>query len=106
MAQLETQFTDFDTIQYRARAIVGGMAKVLQGSLLVRFGNAAVADAFCASRLGERWGDVFGVLPTGIDVGTIIDRAAAKPSAPSASHTAPRGQRDGVLVSQPEGSSS
>ena len=105
MAHLETQFADFETIQYRARAIVGGMAKVLQGSLLVRFGNAAVADAFCASRLGERWGDVLGVLPTGIDVGTIIERATPRQSAPLASSTAPPAgaQRDGVLARPVEG---
>jgi putative acyl-CoA dehydrogenase len=110
MAQLETQLTDFDTIQYRARAIVGGMAKLLQGSLLVRFGNAAVADAFCASRLGERWGDVFGVLPTGVDVGTILERAtpraAASSSASSPALPVARGQRDGVIVNQPEGPAS
>ncbi|MBD8504973.1 acyl-CoA dehydrogenase family protein [Hoyosella sp. G463] len=75
---LQAQFTDFDTMQYRARGIVGAMAKVLQGSLLVRYGHSAVADAFTASRLGENWGDVFGILPTGIDTGTIIDRANPK----------------------------
>lgn len=101
---LEGQFTDFDTIQYRARAIVGGMAKVLQGSLLVRFGHPAVADAFCASRLGEHWGDVFGILPTGVDVGAIIERAIPKVNAatsPSSSAHLPRGgqgvQRSAVV---------
>ncbi|WP_278314689.1 acyl-CoA dehydrogenase family protein [Lolliginicoccus levis] len=78
ISELQAQFTDFETIQYRARRIVGGMAKVLQGSLLVRYGHSAVADAFTASRLGEHWGDVFGILPTGIDTGTIIDRANPK----------------------------
>lgn len=88
IAQLETQFTDFDTIQWRARAIVGAMAKVLQGSLLVRFGAAAVADAYCATRLGDHWGDVFGVMPTGVDAGAIIERAI--PKASSAPATSPR----------------
>ncbi len=75
---LKSDFADLDSIQYRARRIVGSMAKVLQGSLLVRYGNSAVADAYTATRLGEQWGDVFGALPTGIDVGTIIDRATLK----------------------------
>ncbi|WP_026306009.1 acyl-CoA dehydrogenase family protein [Smaragdicoccus niigatensis] len=78
IAGLKAQFADFDTAQYRARTVVGSMAKVLQGSLLVRHGHSAVADAFCASRLSDNWGDVFGTLPTGLDVGTIIDRAVPK----------------------------
>ncbi len=89
ITRLEAQFTDFDTIQYRARSVVGGMAKVLIGSLLVRYGNAAVADAFCASRLGDHWGDVFGVLPTGIDVGTIIERAIPRESTSASASTRP-----------------
>ena len=39
------------TIQARARRVVERMALALQASLLVRFGDPAVADAFCASRL-------------------------------------------------------
>ena len=37
-----------------ARRLAGQMAACLQGSLLVRFAPPAVADAFCASRLGRR----------------------------------------------------
>jgi putative acyl-CoA dehydrogenase len=51
------------------------MAVVLQGSLLVRYGHPAVADAFAASRLGGDWGRAFGTLPAGVDTGTIIKRA-------------------------------
>jgi putative acyl-CoA dehydrogenase len=50
---------------------------VLQGSLLVRFGDEAVADAFCASRLDGDWGRAFGTLPAGTDFGRIIDRHRA-----------------------------
>ena len=42
---------DVDTIETRARGIVEQMALALQASLLVRYGDPAVADAFCASRL-------------------------------------------------------
>ena len=42
---------DIETIQARARRIVERMALALQASLLVRYGDPAVADAFCASRL-------------------------------------------------------
>ncbi len=43
------------------------MALALQGSLLVRYGDEAVADAFCASRLAGDWGQAFGTLPAGAD---------------------------------------
>ncbi|MDR2280633.1 MAG: acyl-CoA dehydrogenase family protein [Gordonia sp. (in: high G+C Gram-positive bacteria)] len=67
-----------DDAQYGARRVVGDMAVILQGSLLVRHGHPAVADAFCASRLGADHGDVFGTLPTGVDTATILDRATVK----------------------------
>ena len=37
--------------------------------------RAAVADAFCAARLGGEGGRVYGTLPAGVDAGAIIDRA-------------------------------
>ncbi|MBW8060572.1 MAG: DNA alkylation response protein [Solirubrobacterales bacterium] len=65
---------DVETIQSRARRIVERMAVALQASLLVRYGDPAVADAFCASRLSGDWGQAFGTLPPGTDFGTIIER--------------------------------
>ena len=44
--------SDPETLETRARRVVERMALALQGSLLVRYGDPAVADAFCASRLG------------------------------------------------------
>ena len=51
VASLKDQFSDPATLESRARRVVEGMALCLQGSLLVRHAPAAVADAFCASRL-------------------------------------------------------
>ena len=51
------------------------MALALQGSLLVRYGDPAVADAFCASRLGAGYGGTFGTLPVGVDLSAIVRRA-------------------------------
>jgi putative acyl-CoA dehydrogenase len=68
---------DVATIETRARHLVERMALALQGSLLVRYGDEAVADAFCASRLGGDWGQAFGTLPAGIDFARIIDRHRA-----------------------------
>ena len=62
-AELREELRDLDAIEARARRIVEWMALVLQGSLLVRYGDEAVADAFCASRLGGDAGRAFGTLP-------------------------------------------
>ena len=51
------------------------LATVLQGALLVRHGDPAVADAFTASRLGGDWGHAFGTLPAGVDTAAIVKRA-------------------------------
>jgi putative acyl-CoA dehydrogenase len=51
------------------------MALALQASLLVRFAPPAVADAFCATRLGGDWGYAFGTLPGTADLDAILARA-------------------------------
>ncbi|HXV52782.1 MAG TPA: acyl-CoA dehydrogenase family protein [Solirubrobacterales bacterium] len=71
---LREELADLEGIESRARRLVERMALVLQGSLVVRFGDPAVADAFCASRLGGDWGRAFGTLPAGTDFDRIIDR--------------------------------
>ncbi|MDX3095247.1 acyl-CoA dehydrogenase family protein [Streptomyces sp. ME01-24h] len=58
----------------RARRLVERLALVLQGSLLVRYAPAAVADAFCASRLAGDRGLAFGTLPAGTDLAAVIER--------------------------------
>ncbi|NNJ04698.1 DNA alkylation response protein [Streptomyces sp. ICN441] len=60
--------------ELRARRLVERLALVLQGSLLVRYAPPAVADAFCASRLGGDTGFAFGTLPPGTDLATILSR--------------------------------
>ncbi len=72
---LHRELQDPTNPEYRARYVVEQMALVLQGALLLRAGNTAVADAFCSSRLGGNWGRAFGTLPNTIDVKTIIERA-------------------------------
>jgi putative acyl-CoA dehydrogenase len=70
--------SDIEGIEGRARRLVERMALALQGSLLVRNGDPAVADAFCASRLDGDWGRAFGTLSSGVDAGAIIERARPK----------------------------
>jgi putative acyl-CoA dehydrogenase len=66
---------DLDQIQFGARRLVEDLAVALQASLLVRHAPSAVADAFCASRLGGG-GRVYGTLPDAADTRSIIDRVA------------------------------
>src|SRR4051812_44103396 len=75
VAPVHKELSTLDDLEYRARRIVEQLALVFQGSLLVRHAPAAVADAFCASRLGGDWGIAFGTLPVGVDTRTLIDRA-------------------------------
>jgi putative acyl-CoA dehydrogenase len=78
MTSLEAELSDTSDVEVRARRLVEHMALVLQGSLLVRFAPTAVADAFCASRLGGDWGYAFGTLPSGVDTAAIVERATPK----------------------------
>ncbi|MFF7457376.1 acyl-CoA dehydrogenase family protein [Kitasatospora sp. NPDC008115] len=80
VAGLRKQLTDLDQLEYRTRRLVEAMALAFQGSLLVRHGDPAVADAFCASRLGGDHGAAFGTLPPGPDAAAIIDRARPVPA--------------------------
>ena len=64
-----------EAIEPQARRLVEGLAVALEASLLVRHAPAAVAAAFCASRLGER-GLAFGTLPAGLDLQPIVERHA------------------------------
>jgi putative acyl-CoA dehydrogenase len=73
-ASVREELGDLEAIEARARRVVERMALALQGSLLVRFGNPAVADAFCASRLAGEWSGAFGTLPAGTDFGAIVER--------------------------------
>jgi putative acyl-CoA dehydrogenase len=74
VAGLRDELSDLDAIESRARRVVERMALALQGSLLVRFGDEAVADAFCASRLGGEVGGAFGTLPPSVDFERIVQR--------------------------------
>jgi putative acyl-CoA dehydrogenase len=75
VAKLKDQLArDPATLEQRARRVVESMALCLQGSLLVRDGAPAVADAFCASRLAGDAGLEYGTLPAGVDFESIIAR--------------------------------
>ena len=62
-------------IESQARRLVEAMILALQGALLVQHGDAAVADAFCASRLDGDHGGAFGTLPAASNLRRIAERA-------------------------------
>jgi putative acyl-CoA dehydrogenase len=74
--RLSAELGDAEQLPFRARRIAGLLALCLQGSLLLRHAPAAVADAFCASRLGGDWGAVLGTLGSGTAVDKIVERAS------------------------------
>ncbi|HKC28369.1 MAG TPA: acyl-CoA dehydrogenase family protein, partial [Jatrophihabitans sp.] len=76
LAMVRKQLSDLDNLQFRARRLAEQMAMLLQGSLLLRHGDAAVADAFVGSRLAGDWGVAYGTLPAGVDTDAILARAA------------------------------
>jgi putative acyl-CoA dehydrogenase len=77
--RLHAELGDPDGLPFRARRIAGLLALCLQGSLLLRHAPTAVADAFCASRLGGNGGGALGMLPAGAAVGEIVGRASVTP---------------------------
>ncbi|MDQ2077198.1 acyl-CoA dehydrogenase family protein [Marinimicrobium sp. ABcell2] len=73
IAKLFKLLEDQDGLVYGARTLVESMALALQGSLLLRYGDARVADAFLASRIAEPAG-LYGNLPRGVPARALIER--------------------------------
>jgi putative acyl-CoA dehydrogenase len=71
---LKGELGDMADIEFRARRLVERMALALQASVLVRHGDEAVADAFCATRLAGDHGRSLGTLPAGVDATRIVER--------------------------------
>lgn len=62
-------------VEYEARRLVERLAVAYAGVLLARHGSEPVFEAFALSRLAGDWGRLYGTLPSGIDLGAIIDPA-------------------------------
>jgi putative acyl-CoA dehydrogenase len=73
-AELRSELERPEGLEARARRLVERMGLALQGSLLVRHAPSAVADAFCASRLGGDAGLAYGTLPAGTPFREIVER--------------------------------
>src|SRR3954451_16693978 len=72
--ELRADLGNLEDIEFRARRVVERMAIALQASVLVRHGDPAVADAFCAPRLAGDHGRSLGTLPSGVDCRAIVER--------------------------------
>jgi putative acyl-CoA dehydrogenase len=72
VAELRRALVDPD--EWQARRLVERLALALAGSLLLRHGVPAVAEAFCATRLGREGGRSYGTLPRGVDASAIVER--------------------------------
>jgi putative acyl-CoA dehydrogenase len=71
-----------DSAQYRARRLASMLTVTLQAALLTRYAPAAVAEAFCAARIGRSAdgalagpGTPFGTLPDGVDTAAVLARS-------------------------------
>jgi putative acyl-CoA dehydrogenase len=76
----EVAAADPAAAQSQARRLAGLITVVTQAALLARYAPAAVTDAFCASRLDSAGGFggpglSFGMLPGGLDLPPILERA-------------------------------
>jgi len=69
------QRMDAMSTETEARRLSQDIALAMQGALLCRSAPAAVVGAFCDSRLGGDWGQVFGTLGPGADLDALVTRA-------------------------------
>ncbi|MBI1262316.1 MAG: isovaleryl-CoA dehydrogenase [Rhizobiales bacterium] len=72
---LKEGFSDMAGLEGRSRQLVETMAKIAAGSILLKHAPEAVSNAYCATRLGRDWGDLYGTLPVGVDQRAILARA-------------------------------
>ena len=73
----------------QARRLAQEVALAVQAALLCQTAPAAVADAFCESRLAGHWGQTFGTLATGTDFDSIIERAMPRQAMRSTTRSLP-----------------
>jgi putative acyl-CoA dehydrogenase len=80
-AQLDAAIADLDKAlldadERGARRLVERMSTIFAASLLVRHASPAVADAYCATRVGGDWGMAYGTLPAATNTDAIIAQMA------------------------------
>ncbi|WP_290632490.1 isovaleryl-CoA dehydrogenase [Aquisalimonas sp.] len=74
--RIENRLGGHAELPMEARSLVEDLVLALQAGLLVRAGHHAIADAFCAARLGPDRTLLYGGLPGGLDADIILSRAS------------------------------
>jgi putative acyl-CoA dehydrogenase len=74
LINLEREFLDKTNIEFRARRIVEKLALALQASILLKNMPTEISEKFCASRLLDQNGFVFGNLTDSSNLNAIFDR--------------------------------
>jgi putative acyl-CoA dehydrogenase len=75
ISSAKSALRDASDLEFEARRIVETMATAWAGALLARHGDPAVFAAYAASRLEVRQGSLYGTLPIGTAVDTLLERA-------------------------------
>ena len=76
LAELGAVLAATDLAEHNARLLVERIALLAEARLLLEDGaHPAVAEAFCAARLGGGWRGTFGTLPEGVDHEVLLTRA-------------------------------
>ncbi|MAY01073.1 MAG: DNA alkylation response protein [Oceanospirillaceae bacterium] len=78
LQDLQGEFSDISTLEYRSRTVVDKLAVGLQASVLIQHGDALIADAFIRSRIARNGAFNYGTLESGIDCEAIMARALPK----------------------------
>ena len=71
--RIKRGLADADSVELSARRLVELMAVTLEASLMLRHGDPAAAELFCAARLSDNPGFIFGVLPK-LEFRSVIER--------------------------------
>ena len=77
-AKLRDDLANTNDFEAQARDFCDRLALALQASVVVRQSPAAVADAYCASRIEARGARQYGAFPRSVDSEAIVRRAAPR----------------------------
>ncbi len=73
--RVQSALDDSPAMELCARDVVERIAVTLQAGLLLRFADASIGHAFCAARLGDGRGRLYGTLPAEAPFDLLIQRA-------------------------------
>ena len=72
--EIKKEIASTTEVEFRARHLVQRMAVALEASLMLRYGDPVAAELFCASRLADGGGQMFGVLPNHNPLRSVVER--------------------------------